>query len=244
MPALGDLTSGGNTKLLLYGDSGAGKTTVVAGMPGPVHIADFDGKVLSAAEYYRHTNPEKLKGVSYENYSSVAGPRMAADQFNFDMGQLAKMKPFPYKTICLDSLTTFSDASMQYLIKANPGVIKRISTQGVQLPVLQDYGMARIWFKAVIGALLALPCNVVVIAHIQVEKDEATGAILRTPMITGKLSKELPIIFGEVWRAYRDDKGEHWAQTQSDSRYTCRSQIPGLPNPVKLDWAEISKYIK
>lgn len=244
MAQLADLKSEGNLKLLLYGDSGAGKTTFIAGMPGPSHIADFDGKVLSAAEYLRHNNADQLKNVSYENYSAHAGTRMAADQFNFDMGQANKAKPFPYKTIALDSLTTFSDASMQYLIKANPGVIKRISTQGVQLPVLQDYGMARIWFKAVIGALLALPCNVVVTAHIQVEKDEATGQILRTPMMTGKLAQELPIYFGEVWRAYRDDKGEHWAQTQTDSRYKCRSQIPGLPNPVRLDWAEISKYIK
>jgi hypothetical protein len=244
MAKLSDLRSEGNLKLLLYGDSGAGKTSFLAGMPGPVHVADFDGKMLSAAEFLRHTNAAQLVNVSYENYSAMSGPRMAADQFNFDMGQAKKTKPFPYKTLCLDSLTTFNDASMQYLIKANPGVIKRVSTQGVQLPVLQDFGMARIWFKAVIGELLSLPCNVVVTAHIQVEKDEATGRILRTPMMTGKLAKELPIYFGEVWRCYRDDKGEHWAQTQTDSQYTCRSQIPGLPNPVKLDWAEINKYIK
>lgn len=245
MAQLNDLKTEGNIKLLLYGDSGCGKSTFIAGMPGPVHVGDFDGKILSAAEYLRDTNAlEQLKQVSYENYAAHVGPRMAADQFNFDMGVAAKKTPFPYKTIALDSLTTFADASMQYLIKANPGVIKRITTQGVQLPVLQDYGMARIWFKAVIGSLLALPANVVITAHIQVEKDEATGQILRTPMMTGKLAKELPIYFGEVWRAYRDDKGEHWAQTQTDSRFTCRSQIRGLPNPVKLEWKEIAKYIK
>lgn len=242
MPSLETLKSEGNIKLLLYGDSGAGKTSFAASTPGgPILIADFDGKVVSAAEFLRATNPEQLKQVTYENYTGGVGLKLPAEMFNILMGQVAKQNP--YKTIVLDSLTTFSDESMKYLIKANPGVIKRMSTQGVQIPVLQDYQMARIWFKQVIGALLAMPCNVIVTAHIQIEKDEATGQILRTPMMAGKLSKELPIYFGEVWRAYRDDKGEHWAQTQSDSRYTCRSQIPGLPNPVKLDWEEIQNYL-
>lgn len=242
MKPLADLHSDGRMKLLLYGDSGAGKTSFIAGMPGPVRIDDFDGKVVSAAEFLRKTNPEQLKQVSYEDYT-VPGTRLAADLYNHNMGALAKTKPFPYGTVGLDSLTTFSDESMKYLIRANPGVIKRMTTQGVQMPVLQDYQMVRIWFKQVITALLALPCNVVVTAHIQIEKDEHTGQILRTPMLAGKLSKELPIYFGEVWRAWRDDKGEHWAQTQSDSRFTCRSQIPGLPNPVRLDWREVEKYL-
>lgn len=244
MAQLSELKSEGNLKLLLYGDSGAGKTSLIASMPGPVHIADFDGKVLSAAEFLRKKNPEQLKQVTYENYTLQATTRLPAEQFSFDMGQAKKENPFPYKTIGLDSLTTFSDESMKYLIHVNPSsVIKRMLTKGVQMPVLQDYQMIRIWFKQVITALLALPCNVVVTAHIQMDKDELTGQIVRSPMLSGKLSRELPIYFGEVWRAYRDDKGEHWAQTQSDSKFTCRSQIPGLPNPVKLDWNEISKYI-
>lgn len=245
MAKLEELKTNGNLKLLLLGDSGSGKTTFIASMPKP-HIADFDGKVVSAAEYLRKNNPTQLADVDYENYSNVevtaTNKMMAVDKFNHALGKMRSTVPFPFETLALDSITTFSDESMKYLIKANPGV-KRQVTVGAQLPVLQDYQMARIWFKQIITAMLGLPCNVVMTAHIQTDKDELTGRIERTPMMAGKLSKELPIYFGEVWRAYRDDKGQHWAQTQSDSYFTCRSQIPGLPNPVKLDWNEIKKYL-
>lgn len=242
MGSLAELKTSGRLKLLLIGESGAGKTSFIAGAPKP-WIGDFDGKIVSAAEFLRKTNPEQLAKVDFENYAGLIGGTLAADKFNRDIGKISQTKPFPYETIGLDSLTTFSDESMKYLIKTNPGV-KRQITNAVQLPVLQDYQMARIWFKQIITAMLGLPCNVIMTAHIQVEKDEVTGRILRSPMMAGKLAHELPIFFGEVWRAYRDDKGQHWAQTQSDSYFTCRSQIPDLPNPVKLDWAEINKYLK
>lgn len=242
MASLADVKTSGRLKLLLLGESGAGKTSFLAGMPKP-WIADFDNKIVSAAEYLRKANPAQLASVDYECYSGLPAGVHAAKKLNIDVGNIAKKVPFPYETLGLDSLTTFSDESMKYLIADNPG-IKRQITQGVQLPVLQDYQMARIWFKQIINAMLGLPCNVVMTAHIQVEKDEITGRIMRSPMMAGKLAYELPIYFGEVWRAYRDDKGQHWAQTQSDSNFTCRSQIPGLPNPVKLDWAEIKKYVE
>lgn len=240
MANLSELRTEGRLKLLLLGDSGAGKTTFLAGLPKP-WIADFDDKIVSAAEFLRKNNPEQLATVQYERYAGLPAGT-AADKFNRDIGKSALTKPFPFETVGVDSLTLFSDESMKYLIRTNPG-IKRQVTNGVQLPVMQDYQMVRIWFKQILTAVLALPCNVVFTAHIQVDKDETTGQIMRSAMMAGKLAHELPIYFGEVWRAYRDDKGEHWAQTQSDSRFICRSQIPGLPNPVRLDWAVIKQYL-
>lgn len=244
MAKLSEIAQSTNLKLLLLGDSGAGKTTFAASGPGRVQIADFDGKVSSAAQYLRENNPSQLDQVNYTDYASIGkfgDKELAAHKFNQDMGQLAKDLG-EVRTFVLDSLTTFSDASMEYLLKSNPGV-KRFVTQGAQIPVLQDYQMARIWFKQMLTALLSLKCHVIVTAHIQVDKDELTGQIIRSPMMAGKLSRELPIYFEEVWRAYRDERGEYWAQTQSDRSFVCRSQIPGLPNPVKLDWNEINKYL-
>lgn len=53
--------------------------------------------------------------------------------------------------------------------------------------------------------LLALPCDVILIAHDAVDKDEQTGKIFRNILVTGKLSKRLPILFDELYFANTKD---------------------------------------
>ncbi len=236
MPALNTLKPDQNIKLLLYGESGAGKTVFSCGWPGPIHVCDFDGKVSSAAAYFAGT--DKLNDISYENYAPTDSFGTAGMRFNADLGKMRKEGKLP-ATLVLDSLTTFSDEMMRYLMKLNPG-IKRMDTRGAATPAMQDYQVARLFFKQVLGELLNLPCNLVVTAHIQVDKDEITGEILRTPMIAGKLSRELPILFPEVHRAYVKD-GKYLAQTKSDARFQCRTQIRGLPAEIELKYESLTK---
>lgn len=57
----------------------------------------------------------------------------------------------------------------------------------------------------------------------------------------GSFAQELPIYFKEVYRSFMKD-GKIFAQTQSDSYYSfCRSQIPGVPNPVELKYENMVK---
>ena len=242
---LSDLEPSKNIKLLVFGDSGAGKTTFSCGFPAPLHVCDFDLKVTSAANYYQGT--DQLQGITYEQYPmDKSNPADSGRRFNNDMSELKKLARdgnFPYKTLVIDSLTTMSDRIMEYLMKENTG-IKRTITKGGQAPALQDYGVFRIFMKQMIGELLSLPCNVIFTAHIEVLKDEMTGALLRVPMLTGKLAKELPIYFEEVYWAHvvgEGDKKRHVAQTQSDSKFNCRSQIKGLPKLIDLKYEELIK---
>jgi len=237
MPALSDIKPTERIGLLIYGDSGAGKTCFAAGFPGPVMVCDFDGKVGSAARFY--AGKPQLEQISYENYAPVDDKGTSGARFNLDMGKMKKEGKFP-RTLVLDSLTTFSDEMMRYLMKLNPG-IKRMDTKGASVPAQQDYQVARLFFKQILGELLNMPFNFIATAHIQVDKDETTGEILRTPMLAGKLARELPIIFPEVYRAYTDKDGKYLAQTKSDSRYTCRTEIPGMPSPIPLVYEELVK---
>ena len=82
------------------------------------------------------------------------------------------------------------------------------------------------------------------LGHISTEKDEATGEIIRGPLMDGSFAQQLPIYFKEVWRSYVDEKNQHWAQTKADAKYNCRSQIPGLSNPLSLRYAELEKFLK
>lgn len=236
---LSELKTNENIKLLLFGDSGVGKTCFASTFPGPIHFYDFDLKVSSAASFLKGQG--KLSEISYDQYPLVKEfPGSAGRSFNKDLGELQKTDPFPYRTIVIDSLTTCADRLMEYLMAENKG-IKRAVTKGAQAPALQDYGLFRIFMKQFIGEVLSFPCNVIFTAHIDVKTDEQTGAILRQAMLPGKLAAELPIYFEEVYRAYVEGEGEkrkYLAQTQADRKFNCRSQR-GLPSVIDLKYESL-----
>lgn len=237
MANLVDLANSAQVKLLVYGDSGAGKTCLAGSFPGPIHICDFDGKVNSLASFLKGS--AKASEISYESYTPIDTKGGASRKFNDDMGALRKNGKFP-ATLVIDSLTTFSDEGMNFLMEMNPAV-KRMATGVVKVPAQQDYGIARIWFKQMIQTILTFPCNVIFTAHIHVEKDELTGAIVRSPMLSGKLKQELPIYFEEVYRAYVEN-GKHMLQTKADRNFSIiRSQITGMPAAIEAHYCEIIK---
>lgn len=244
MANLSEMQTDNNIKVLVFGDSGVGKTCFGASFPGPIHYYDFDLKISSVASYLKGS--DKLKEITYDQYPlEKEKPGSAGANFNRDMGELKKTikdGKFPYKTIVIDSLTTLSDRMMEHIMKENPG-IKRTITREAQAPALQDYGLFRIFMKSFIGEILSFPCNVVMTAHIELLKDETTGQIIRVPMLTGKLAKELPIYFEEVYWAFVEgegDKRKHKAQTQADRKFNCRSQR-GLPQIIDLNYESLIK---
>lgn len=241
---LSEVKTEGALKILLMGDAGIGKTVFAAGFPGRTKFLDFDHKVDSAALFFKG-DKERLANIDVEQFppSLSVSPIVRLEEIirNEFIPQQATGK-MSFDTLVLDSITTFSGACLAHIVKSNPGIKRTVSSQGQQ-PGLQDYGILKREFQKLIPGLLALPCNVIMLAHIATEKDEATGQILRHTMMDGSFAKELPIYFKEVWRAYMKD-GKRYAQTQSDAQYNCRSQIPGLPNPLPLSYAELEKYIK
>ena len=240
MAKLSELNKDPRVKLLLYGPSGVGKTVMACSFPGKKWVADFDNKITSAANFYKGT--DVIENIDYDNYSPRGN--MPAEEFNNrleELKKLAKEGKFPYDTIILDSLTTFSDEVMKYLIASNPG-IKPLTQGSVKVPGLQHYGIARLFFKQIIMEFLSLPCHAIITAHVQVDKDEYTGQLLRSPMMIGKLAHELPLYFGEVYHAHIKD-GKHVCTTHSDDKYPTRSQLKGIPKEIKSSFEEMKPYL-
>lgn len=237
--------SGGNqfVKLMVYGPSGAGKTTFSTSFPGPIGVADFDGKIGSAARYLEVHNPKKLDEIEFENFqpSAVNGGVQVYQKFMkwlYSLEMAAKEGKFPFKTIVLDSLTTFAESLTAHIMASNPAV-KRVDAL---TPSMQDYLMVSTNFKPIIHRLLALPCNVVVIGHISQDKDEVTQEINYRPALPGKLPELLPILFGEVYRAFtevQDGKVQFKAQCRPAGKYVARTEIQGMPNVIPLSYESI-----
>jgi len=244
MAKLSEIKTDGALKILIYGKAGSGKSCFAAGLPYPTLYLDFDGKVDSAALYYK-SDAARLENIDVRNLSKtmVDSPITQFEQiFSQELIPDLKAGKMKYKTIVLDSITTFSNAVLNHIVATNPGVNRTKTAQGQQ-PGMQDFGILKREFGKIIPNILSLPCNVIMLGHISQEKDEITGQIIRGPLMDGSFSQQLPIYFKEVHHAYRDEKGAHWAQTQSDFKFECRSQIPGLPNPMKLNYAELEKYL-
>jgi len=241
---LSELIPNSNIKVLCIGDSGAGKTVFATSFPGKKHVADFDGKIVSAANFYRRHEAARIADIDYEDHFETQGAADSYARFYSTLVRFeteAKAGKLSINTYVLDSLTTFFDAFLREVMRQNPS----IKGPAPGIPSIQHYGIATPKFKEQLGRILALPCHVVVTAHIDVSKDEVSGEIIRSAKLPGKLSSYLPIVFGEVYRAYaeqgKDSKIVYMAQTKSDSKFTCRSQISGLPDRVPLSYESLVK---
>lgn len=244
MPALSEIEIEDRVKLLIYGPSGAGKTVSAVSFPYPQLYLDTDGKVDSAARYYRN-DPERLKNIDVRQLSGDLGGDSIGELNKIIRDELIPQQragKMIYKTLVLDSLTTFSSQVLNHIIRTNPGVKRVSSAQGVQ-PQLVDYGILRREFQRLIPGLLSLPMNVVMVGHVNTEKDELTGQISKSVHMDGSFARDLPIFFKEVFYAYVDTNKQYMWQTQSTAQIMCRSQIPGLPNPVKAGYTELVKYL-
>ncbi len=243
MPLLSELETTEFKKILFVGPPGSGKSCAAIGFPYPILALDFDNKMNSAALWYNE-DKERLQNVDVRQL----GKRLDGDDMIAELNKIVRDELIPqqksgqmkYKTLVIDSATTFSAAVLNHIVKTNPGTKRVASAQGVQ-PGMQDYGVLRREFARLIPGLLSLPMNVVMTAHVKTERSELTGEILRSPVMDGSFAQELPVYFEEVYRVYMKD-GKPWAQTKSDQYYDfCRSQIPRLPNPVPLAYENLIK---
>ena len=241
MPKLSEIKTENNFKLLVMGEPGVGKTVLACSFPGPTLLLDFDDKADSAAQFYK--GQDFLNQIDVEQLGAnllddpIQRLNEIVDKTLIPQQRASKME---YQTIILDSITTFSRAVLNHIVKTNPGIKRVTSKQGVQ-PGMQDYGILRREFAKLIPGLLSLPCNIVMTAHIDAKKDDLTGEISRGPVMDGSFSQELAIYFKEVW-VLNVEKGKRIAQTQSDYKYKCRSQIKGLPE--KFDVTEGYKAVE
>jgi hypothetical protein len=208
------------TNFLLYGGMGTGKTTMaVETSRRPVLVHSFDpGGIVSI-------NPELIESgvVLVDTRYEVESPKdpKAFKAWDDEFFRLLNGGFFPnIGTYVVDSGTTWSAAAMNEVLK------KAGRKAGV--PQQNDYLPQMTLLENALKVICSLPCDVVFICHEKADQDAVTGKMHAAPLLTGKLTTRVPLLFDEIYHlvAKETSKGtEFSAQTQPCSTYQARTRI-------------------
>jgi hypothetical protein len=221
-------------KVLVIGSPGTGKSVFASTFPTKGYVFDFSGGIV----LYR--------GLDFDYEQFPLGPQgwVQLEKEFKEVG--AKVANGEYETVVLDDMTGMMDIAMERSLQLDP---KRNAAGGPLWNV--HYQMVRNLIEGKLRQVLSWNCNIIVIAHMDVTKDEETGAILEVkPLMTGQLAIRMPGYFDEVYYTSTKKEGErvrYLIQTISIGLKNARSRLSGkeglLPYFVDNDYKEIMAYL-
>jgi hypothetical protein len=236
MPNAMDVTATSEyLKVAIVGEPGTGKSVFASTFPTPGFVFDFSGGIIT----YRG------KDFDYEQYQTSPS---GWDKFQKDFREVKKgVDDGKYQSVILDDCTTMTDLAMEKSMSLDP---KRSPTGG---PIWNiHYMMVRNLMEGSLRRFVELPCNLVIIAHVELDKDEETGAILGAhPMLTGQLAIRMPGYFDEVYYTSvrkEGDKVKWLVQTVPIGVKMARSRLSGkeglLPYFIPNDYPSLMAYAR
>jgi len=235
--------------ILIIGDPGTGKTRFISTMPKPALIFNFDGKA-GASTYARSPGADDIELIMFPTGDEEGVSVLDLEDKIDELAKLSTDK-FPYKTVALDSLTSYGDAEMRRAIYVNSIDKKGGSRLGNIVPNQTDYLLQMAKVKLILQKLLALPCNVAVAAHEAIIEDKNGGYIGVVAHVSGKktLAKSLPSMFGEAYHSEQIiDRNEGTTSWRircrgNEELQWCFSKI-GLPDLIEPSFEVIERFLR
>lgn len=223
--------------ILIYGETGAGKTFSLRTLPKewlPALVLDFDhnsralegqfspGELYIAdMEDFTTNNRGELKPAAYESAKAVLTDLLK--------GGL----DFEPKTIIVDSVTRLYMSIMDY------GLSKTSRKEG-DPPQLQDYGTAAALTVHFTRAALQTGCNLIYLAHEKAYANEVTGIEKGVPALTGQLGDTIPRFFQEILHARATGSGNNrkylW-ETQPAGKFVARTTHTDFDSTIPQDFS-------
>ena len=203
-----------NVNLLVYGDSGVGKTTLCGTAPKPL-IISAEGGLLSLADKDIPVFEIQTRNDCNEVYDWL------------DRSKEAKQ----YETICLDSLSEIAEVLL---------ASEKAQTKDAR----QAHGVMAEEMSILIRGFRDLPFNTVFTAKTKKVVDEASGAITFMPSVPGQmLLNNLPYFFDEVvllaLGKTSDKKIFRYLDTVGDRRWIAKDRSGKLAAQEKPDLTHV-----
>lgn len=218
-------------KVFLTGDYGTGKSIMASTFPTTGFVFDADDTMQS----YRGLD------FDYETLPLTAAGWVTFEKTVREVKQDVLAKK--YATVVVDSTTSLTDIAMERALQLDP---KRTAEGGPIWNV--HFMMVRNLMEGKLRQIVSWPCNIIIIAHLYIEKDEKTGAIVGIePLLTGQLSQMIPGYFGEVYCSFtrqvaskvagKPPETEYYVRTVPRGYYKARSRLSGVERllPDEID---------
>ena len=209
-------------RALIYGVSGSGKTYSLRTARRPVHLDSFDPNGSQSLDDVILT-PENPTGFVYADtrfeFEDPAKPT-AWKLWSSEIKRRFASKYFDNIASYATDLTSMSSAAMNEVLNkaGRPGGV----------PQQNDYLPQMTMIENAMRFILSLPCDVYILAHVNIIKDEIVGRLSYSPLITGKLVVRVPLMFSEIYVALTREtaKGlEYRFLTQAAGSYTARTRL-------------------
>lgn len=206
-------------KVLVYGDSGMGKTLLCATAPAPLIISSEAGLLV-----LNKKNLEKLFGVGNPAISydiPVIKINTVQDLTDAHAWLTTSAEAKQFGTVCIDSISEIAE------------VVLNNAKRQVKDP-RQAYGELIEKMESVIRAYRDIPNkHVYMSAKLEPMKDELTGIVKYGPSMPGaKLGQKLPYFFDEVFRlgVNKDQTGAsfRFLQTSADLQNMAKDRSGAL----------------
>jgi len=214
--------------MIIWGPSGAGKTTLAATAPRPILWVNFDpdgtSSLMDQSDIYiadfSMESPNKVETFKHENAGGVK--------------QALEDNP-EIQTVVFDSITSFNEMALKH-------GITQVRGASMEMPTLQGYGRRNSYtmqgIMSVIRATGACNKHVIFIAHEDMPKqDEMTGAIMVSILVGGKMQAEIPIKLSEVWHLEDTGKEHKISIRSSRLRKPMKSRMFRTDGDSSFSWS-------
>ena len=255
-----------SVKMLLIGNSGAGKTgaiTALAKAGYEVVFADFD-KGLDVVKSIARNNKDVADNVYFRSFSdklvgSAAGampvgvPSGFTDFLTWMSTGVVGDKTFgnvdtwpDSRVLVVDSLTHLCNCAMRWALA--------LAGRSGQNPQIQDWGVAMQKVEGLLSMLYSdtIKCSIIVTAHVLYQSQEGVGIMQGLPMSLGeKLSPKIPGYFNTMILAKTVGMGalaKRTLRTKPEGIVEVKCPVVGgnLPDelPIESGLADIFKAIR
>jgi len=259
LQAASEYTTNDWLRLLLFGDPGIGKTTMLdtilrseySEVFTPAVCANLDGNinpivgtpnlfldVFTEPIGFDMANPEAAERGQIETPMTAAAAPQAWNQFiNMLRGPLQKIKP---KLLFIDGLTHLGDALLNAITFYSAEAQKN---RGV--PARSDYNIFYMKMCDFLSSLKGLNCHLILTAHAERYYNAETNQYTARPLCVGKaLPQRLPSEFSQIWWMCVNGEGQRGYITHPSGQCpVAKAGLRGLSDGVErnLDVASLYK---